>query len=279
MLSTMTLGVAFSAQAVYQVGDTVENFTFVDTDGISRNLNDYKGKIIVLNFGEHWCGPCNSEWADMTDDLWNPNKDEGVVIFTIGDDSEPDFIKKADQYSGGCERGGWPWLFDAPDTIYRDYGNGYIPYNAILNQDFQLTWGDSGYGGSFASVQREIDKLLHPVRVKQLRPVGGDRCGVVTSAGETVALEVLLKNAQNAPAKTKAWLDVIRLVGTDVHQEQRTLLTEELRLPPNCDMQNAFILEYTLPDVLPAGEYFVRLGVGETYGDHECSDVLPVTVQ
>ncbi len=257
------------AQAAYQVGDVVDDFTLVDTEGISHSLYDYKGKIIVLNFGEYWCGPCNSEWAAMMDGLWNPNKDQGVMILTIGADNQAQFESKAAQYSGGLTAGGWPWLFDTADQLYWDYGNGYIPYNAVLDQDFRLVWGEAGYGGNFNGIQGQIDANLADVVIHQIQPRF-----LTTSGGQTVTLGVTLTNRTAATQTLDAVLDVI-LPG---HNEYagNPLQTMTLTLPPHATASGDVVV--TVPGNAIAGDYRARVGLIQG-GNYNCSDLNYVTVE
>lgn len=50
-------GPDFSAAAspsAYKIGDHVANFTFKDDQGKTVSLNQFKGKIVVLNFFAVW---------------------------------------------------------------------------------------------------------------------------------------------------------------------------------------------------------------------------------
>lgn len=52
---------------------------FPDEHGKPQALNQYKGKVIVLNFWASWCEPCREEMPELSD-LHTANKDKNVVV-------------------------------------------------------------------------------------------------------------------------------------------------------------------------------------------------------
>ncbi len=53
-LGLATLGLVLVAQARYSVGDVPADFTCNDWNGGSWNLESFRGKVVVLNFGATW---------------------------------------------------------------------------------------------------------------------------------------------------------------------------------------------------------------------------------
>lgn len=47
------------------------------------NLNDYKGKIVVINFWQTWCAPCLGEMKDLNG---MTNQWEDIIVLAVSDE-------------------------------------------------------------------------------------------------------------------------------------------------------------------------------------------------
>lgn len=269
LATALFAAMASSACAVYEVGDTVDDFTLTDTDGISHSLYDYRGQIVVLNFGEFWCDPCIAEWEVMKNDFWIPNKDQGVMIFTVGRDTEAEFIAKANQYSGGFDEGGWPWMFQLGGALYREYSDtGAVPYNVILDQEHRLVWGHAGWYGNFNLMQSSIDDNLADVVVHQLDPLL-----LITTQGAGITLGVTLTNRTGSAKSVQAVLDGV-LPG-HYEYEGNPLECENFTLPGDTTLTRN--LDLMIPGRVPRGSYRARIGLIQG-GEYKASTVNYITI-
>jgi peroxiredoxin len=69
--------------------------TLPDENGTPQALNQWKGKIIVLNFWATWCPPCREEMPELSA-LHTEYQDKNVVVVGISLD-EIDLIKAFDE--------------------------------------------------------------------------------------------------------------------------------------------------------------------------------------
>ena len=115
-----------STQSFFDANLTNEN-------GVSQNLNQYKGKIIVLNFWATWCPPCREEMPELSQ-LYTDYKNKNVVVLGVAID-ELNLVKQFSQESPLS----YPLLVaeDEGMNLGSKLGNDkdILPYTVIINED------------------------------------------------------------------------------------------------------------------------------------------------
>jgi thiol-disulfide isomerase/thioredoxin len=99
--------------------------------GVSQDLSQYKGKIIVLNFWATWCPPCREEMPELSE-LYTEYKNKNVVVLGVAID-ELSLVK---EFSAATPVS-YP-LFAAENDgmeLSNNLGNnkGVLPYTVIIN--------------------------------------------------------------------------------------------------------------------------------------------------
>ena len=81
------------------VGKVVPDFSATDLDGKPISLQQYRGKVILLDFWAVWCGPCISEMPNVKR-VYNSYKDQGFDIIGVSLDTDKtrlhNYLKKND---------------------------------------------------------------------------------------------------------------------------------------------------------------------------------------
>ncbi len=72
---------------IARVGEPLPNFTATDLDGDPISLQDYRGKVVLLDFWAVWCSPCIAEMPNIKR-VYNRYKDEGFDIIGISLDTD-----------------------------------------------------------------------------------------------------------------------------------------------------------------------------------------------
>jgi len=88
----------------------------------SRNINDFKGQVILLNFWATWCAPCITELPEL-DELQLAYDDVGLAVVTISDESIDEILLFQDllpqqSVSGYIDRE------DLPESFRSELANG-----------------------------------------------------------------------------------------------------------------------------------------------------------
>ena len=113
-----------------------------DQFGKSHKLEDYKGKVIFLNFWATWCGPCRSEMPEIQklyEEYTVMGNDSEVVILGvagpgIGQEGTVSDITKFMEENGYT----YPVLMDETGELFEWYGISAFPTTYMIDRDGNL---------------------------------------------------------------------------------------------------------------------------------------------
>ena len=109
-----------------------DDLTFIDAKNQQLNLNNYLGKLIILNFWATWCGPCKEEMPSL--DLLQSNKNlDNLKIFPIN--VGKDNLTKASSFFDDLKIKNLDLYFDSPVTLAKRFGLRGIPTTILINKD------------------------------------------------------------------------------------------------------------------------------------------------
>jgi peroxiredoxin len=109
------------------------DFTLPDLNGEARQLSEWDGDLVLLNFWATWCPPCKKEMP-MFQDRYEQYADQGFTIVAVAVDELAETKAFIDTF--GIE---FPVLIGQDEAVAagREYGNriGALPYTVLIDRD------------------------------------------------------------------------------------------------------------------------------------------------
>ncbi len=111
-----------------EVGKEAPNFTLRNLDGEEISLQDYRGKIVLINFWATWCVYCDIEMPDLQK-LDKENEDVVVLAVNVMEDKET-----VEKY---IKEGGYDFevVLDEDGAIARTYLVGGYPASYFVDEE------------------------------------------------------------------------------------------------------------------------------------------------
>jgi thiol-disulfide isomerase/thioredoxin len=145
--------VHYSAESE-EIGRPAPSFQLKDMEGRMVSLEDFKGKVVMLDFWATWCGPCRMTMPEL-EKLQQEHPDDFVLLaINLGDDEEE--IKAYMQSRRIQTR----VLIDSDSRVGQSYGTSSIPVQFIIDKDGILRHRQVGaYQGWMDDLWTQIERL------------------------------------------------------------------------------------------------------------------------
>ncbi len=112
---------------------------FQTFDGEPVNLEDYKGKVLLVNLWASWCGPCRAEMPHLSDLYSSLSDREDITFLMIGVDND---FKKGKNF---VEKKSWSF-----ETVHASYGlnpslrSESIPTTIVVDKSGEVVFYQEG---------------------------------------------------------------------------------------------------------------------------------------
>ncbi len=136
----------------------VENFTLKDLNDKVVNLEDYRGKVIFLNFWTTWCPACLVEMPSM-EKLYQEFKDKDFVILAVDMQEDSEQVKK---FKARFKLS-FPILLDTDGIVATYFGVNAIPVTYFIDRAgclYAAAMGARDWGSedAFQLIKHLLDK-------------------------------------------------------------------------------------------------------------------------
>ena len=134
------------------------DFTLPNTDGQQVSLQQYRGKVVFLNFWATWCIPCREEMPAL-ERLHQTYQSQDLAIISI------DLKESAEQVKTFFQKHelSFPALLDQNGSVFRDYLVAGMPTTYLIDRDGTLlARGVGGRDWTRAEALQLIQQLIKP---------------------------------------------------------------------------------------------------------------------
>ena len=109
----------------------ISSLIFEDFYGNEINLNDYHGKLLIINFWATWCGPCKKEMPSL-DSLYKDNSFKNLQVFAVNME-KPNAIKTK-KFFTSLNIQKLEIFFDRNLNFVKEYKLRGVPTTALINK-------------------------------------------------------------------------------------------------------------------------------------------------
>jgi peroxiredoxin len=119
-----------TTRKVLQLGDPAPNFQLRDLDGRLVSLEQYRGKVVLLNFWATWCGPCRVEMPAM-EQLYRSLSRRDFEILAVSTDPQGAAVTRPFQRELKLS---FPILHDADFRVGLTFGARTLPMTFLIDR-------------------------------------------------------------------------------------------------------------------------------------------------
>jgi peroxiredoxin len=123
------------------LGQVAPDFTLPGLTGENLRLEEYRGKVVLINFWASWCGPCRQEMP-ILDRIHKRYEPAGFTVLGVNVEGEQE--KKAIRIANELNVS-FPLLFDTGQQVSEDYDLKAMPYTVLVDRDGQVRFIHHGY--------------------------------------------------------------------------------------------------------------------------------------
>jgi peroxiredoxin len=132
------------------------DFTLADIAGNVRNINEWDGRVVAINFWASWCSPCLQEIPELVD-LQTRFGAQGLQVIGIALQKPEELVDFVRDYGMN-----YPVLAgeSAVIAIAESYGNtfGALPYTAIIDRTGKVVFVKAG-----PVTHTEVESVIAPL--------------------------------------------------------------------------------------------------------------------
>ena len=133
-------------------------------EGNKVSFNDYKGKIVVVDFWATWCGPCLASFPAMKRVVEKYENDSWVKFLFINSWERVD--EKIKHVADFISKNDYPFhvLIDEENKVIEKYKVSGIPTKFIIDAQGNIRFKSIGFSGSDDKLVEELSTMINLIK-------------------------------------------------------------------------------------------------------------------
>ena len=138
------------------VNDKAPDFTLKSLQGANLRLDEYRGKVVLINFWASWCGPCRQEMP-LLDRIHQRYSDAGFAVLGVNVEGTVAPAKETAEHAHVT----FPVLIDENQKVSGLYDLESMPSTVVVDRDGVIRYVHHGYKpGDEAQYLEVVKKLI-----------------------------------------------------------------------------------------------------------------------
>ena len=140
------------------VNQPIPDFKFDISRGKVVSINDYKGRIVLINFFTTWCAPCRRELPLIEQQIWQKHKDNPRFgMLTFGREHSWEEVLKF----GKDQNLTFPLLPDPKRKVFGLFATEFIPRSFLMDESGKIIYLTKGFEDShFTELKNLIERNI-----------------------------------------------------------------------------------------------------------------------